>query len=231
MELPRWRDVPRLPPLWKTKQNTPFPHFVLEISSLFRRCLGVWQWFSSAWCSILLEGGRWFGRFLPRHWQTPKHYPPACLLFFLAAHFTYSEHGTPRVKLTCPQGGSNSYFLVYKCVCTVYRLQEGLWFVDQPSVTQHKPVTAEPQGPCTCDLDCMHPQRLLFKKKTTFDLLVTWFVESICHEGSQKYAGSAFWELLFVFGAFYLQASLFLQKEHTSRVIPARLMRPLAHQL
>lgn len=171
VELPHWRDVPRPPPLWKTKQPLP-PLCAGDLLSIQAVSWGL-AVIQLGLVLNLIRGRKVVREVFTETLTDPKHYPPACLpFFFLAAHFTCSEHRTPRLKLTCPQGGSNSYFRVYKCVRTVYRSQEGLWFADPPSVMQHKPITAEPQGPCTCDLDFMHLQRLLFKK-TTFDLLVT----------------------------------------------------------
>ncbi len=61
-------------------EKQPLP-FLSEISSLFGWCLSVWQLFSSAWCSILLEGGRWFRRFTVTL-TDPNHLLPSASFFF-----------------------------------------------------------------------------------------------------------------------------------------------------
>ncbi len=63
-------------------KKTPLP-FLLEISSLFGWCLCVWQLFSLAWCSILLEGGRWFRRFTVTLTDPNHLLPPASIFLFL----------------------------------------------------------------------------------------------------------------------------------------------------
>lgn len=120
-ELPLQRDATLKPFYLPSLEKHPLP-FVLEISSLFGWCLGVWQWFSLAWCSILLEGGRWFRGFTVTL-TDPEHLAPP-LFFFLFFFFIHtwlhishihrlSKHHTHRVKLTFPQGGCNSWLLVY----------------------------------------------------------------------------------------------------------------------
>lgn len=101
-----------------------FHQGVPEISSLFKRRLGVWQWFSSAWCSILLEGGRWFRRFLRRHWQAPSTHPhprPPPLVLILLPPLHAPHTGNTESDL-------NSRWVWQLpsrrpvCVCTVYRI-------------------------------------------------------------------------------------------------------------
>lgn len=84
-ETQHW-NVSTCPPL----KNIPPPpfFFFLEISSLFVWCLCVWQLFSSAWCSILLEGGRWFRRFTVTL-TDPDHLLPPPLPF---SFFTWCTH-------------------------------------------------------------------------------------------------------------------------------------------
>ena len=88
------------------KHPLPFFFFFLpEISSLFGRCLDVWQLFSSAWCSILLEGGRWFRRFTatltdPYHLLPPL--PFFCSFFShdtcdRALHISTDDVNTPHM--------------------------------------------------------------------------------------------------------------------------------------
>lgn len=101
-----------------------FHQGVLEISSLFKRRLGVWQWFSSAWCSILLEGGRWFRRFLRRHWQAPSttSRPPHLHPFSIYSSRCTLHRGNTKSDL-------NSGWVWQlpsrrpMCVCTVYRIK------------------------------------------------------------------------------------------------------------
>ena len=95
--------LPALP--WKTSPPFFFFFFLPEISSLFGRCLDVWQLFSSAWCSILLEGGRWFRRFTatltdPYHLLPPL--PFFCSFFShdtcdRALHISTDDVNTPHM--------------------------------------------------------------------------------------------------------------------------------------
>ena len=73
-----------------------------EISSLFRWCLHVWQLFSLAWCSILLEGGRWFRRFTVTL-TDPNHLLPllASFLFFFFLILIHTPSHTSHLHMRC----------------------------------------------------------------------------------------------------------------------------------
>lgn len=80
-EMQHWNASTCLPPLKNTPTQLPLP-FLPKISSLFGWCLSVWQLFSSAWCSILLEGRRWFRTCTVTLTDPTTYYPHLHPLFF-----------------------------------------------------------------------------------------------------------------------------------------------------
>lgn len=68
--------------------SPPFSAFLWHSVFLFHWCLSVWQLCSSSWCSILLQGGRWFRRFMVT--LTERNHVHPLLFFYFLVCFLFS---------------------------------------------------------------------------------------------------------------------------------------------